>query len=167
MTLEFDPILEAGRNWTARGWGAVEAMQAATSITRAHQIVQRRIDDALAPLDLNFSRFEVLALLSFTREGRLPMGKIGDRLQVHAASVTNTIQRLEASGFVARSRDGQDGRTVLAGIRPPGRVAAEAGAGVLAEIDFGLRELSPADRVDVTVGFTAFRAANGDFVAER
>jgi DNA-binding MarR family transcriptional regulator len=167
VTLEFDPIEEAGRNWTARGWGADEAMQAATSITRVHQIVQGRIDAALAPLDLNFSRFEVLALLSFTREGQLPMGKIGDRLQVHAASVTNTIQRLEASGFVARSRDGHDGRTVLARILPPGRAAAQAGADALAEIDFGLRELSAAQCRELTAGLATYRAANGDFVDER
>ena len=86
--LAFDPIVEARRNWQRSDWTAIEAMQAATSITRAHQILHSRIDEALAPLDLNFSRFEVLALLSFTRAGSLPMGKIGDRLQVHAASVT-------------------------------------------------------------------------------
>ncbi len=166
MTLEFDPIEEAGRNWTQRGWGADEAMKAATSIARVQQIVQGRIDAALAPFDLNFSRFEVLALLSFTREGRLPMGKIGDRLQVHAASVTNTIQRLETSGFVTRSRDDHDRRTVLARILPPGRAAAQSGADALAEIDFGLRELSAASCRELTEGLAVFRAATGDFVTD-
>ena len=65
--------------------------EAATSITRAHQVLVGRIDAALAPIPLNFGRFEVLALLDLTRKGQLPLGKIGDRLQVHPASVTNTV----------------------------------------------------------------------------
>ena len=87
---------------------------AATSITRAHQILSGRIDAALAPVGLNFSRFEVLALLSFTKEGELPLGKVGDRLQVHPASVTNTVNRLEADGLVARKPHPTDRRTTLA-----------------------------------------------------
>lgn len=163
MTLRFDPIEEAGRNWHAHGWGATDAMQAATALTRAHQIVQSRVDAALAPLDLNFSRFEVLALLSFTRAGELPMGKIGDRLQVHAASVTNTIQRLEASGFVERISHPDDGRAVLARLLPSGRAVAEAAAAELAEIEYGVAGLPAAARQRVHAELTDFRAANGDF----
>ena len=163
MALGFDPIEEAGRNWEAHGWDGVAAMKAATALTRAHQIVQSRIDAALAPLDLNFSRFEVLALLSFTRAGELPMGKIGDRLQVHAASVTNTIRRLEASGFVRRVDHPQDGRTVLARIEPAGRAVAREAAATLAGIDFGVAGL-PADvRGRLHRDLTGFRSANGDF----
>lgn len=164
MSLAFDPISEAGRNWRRRAWGAVEAMEAATSITRAHQILHARIDEALRPLDLNFSRFEVLALLGFTREGQLPMGKIGDRLQVHAASVTNTIQRLEGSGFVERVDHPDDGRTVLARILPPGRAAADAGAAALADIEFGVVGLDDPGRAAVVGALAGYRAANGDFV---
>lgn len=163
MSLDFDPIAEAARNWRERGWGAVEAMEAATSVTRAQQIVQARIDAALAPFDLNFSRFEVLALLSFTRAGELPMGKIGDRLQVHAASVTNTIQRLEALGLVERVRHAADGRTVLARLRPAGRRVVDEAAEALAAIDFGLAGMPAASRRDVVVAVEGFRAANGDF----
>lgn len=163
MALDFDPIEEAGRNWNERGWGAVDAMRAATSITRTHQIVQGRIDAALAPLGLNFSRFEVLALLSFTRSGELPMGKIGDRLQVHAASVTNTIQRLEVLGLVERVRHHDDGRTVLARLLAAGRAAAEDGAAALARIEFGLEGLPEGSRRQIADGLIEFRSANDDF----
>ena len=37
-------------------------------------------------------------LLSFSTSGALPLSKIGERLQVHATSVTNVIDRLEAAG---------------------------------------------------------------------
>ncbi len=163
MTLEFDPIAEAGRNWQRHEWTAIDAMQAATSLTRVTQISQSRIDAVLAPLDLNFSRFEVLALLTFSRTGALPMGKIGDRLQVHAASVTNTITRLEASGFVERIADPADGRGVIAGLLSAGRAAAEAGAQALGAIDFGLSGLGGSEQRSVTDALTSFRAANGDW----
>ena len=133
MALRFDPIGEAGKNWQNRGWDNVETMLAATSITRVHQILHARVDAALEPLGLNFSRFEVLVLLSFTQAGQLPMGKIGDRLQVHAASVTNTIKRLEADQLVERDTDPLDGRGTLARLLPKGRDAAEAVAQLLEE----------------------------------
>ena len=118
MPLPFDPITEARRNWEARGWDAVDAMTAATSITRAHQILLKRIDTVLEPFGLVFSRFEALALLSFTRTGALPLARIGERLQVHPTSVTNTIDRLEADGLVARVPHPTDRRATLAKITP-------------------------------------------------
>lgn len=158
-----DTIALAQENWDRFGWGATDAMVAATSLTRMQQIMQRRIDAALAPFDLNFSRFEVLALLHFSRSGRLPMGKIGDRLQVHAASVTNTIQRLEALGFVERVRDDVDRRTILAELRPSGRAVVVDAAAALGEIDFGLDGMDRSDRRAVAEAGNRYREANGDF----
>ena len=51
---------------------------------------------------LTFARYEALVLLAFSREGRLSMGKIGQRLMVHPTSATNIVQRLAAQGFVER-----------------------------------------------------------------
>jgi DNA-binding MarR family transcriptional regulator len=51
----------------------------------------------------------------------MPVGKIGERLQVHPASVTNAVQRLEADGLVVRTSNPNDGRSVLAEITPAGR----------------------------------------------
>ena len=94
--LPFDPIAEAARNWADKGWDAeAQGMAFVTSVVRVHQILMARIDSSLEPFGLTFSRFEVLMLLLFTRKGQLPLGKIGGRLQVHAASVTNAIDRLE------------------------------------------------------------------------
>ena len=76
----------------------------------------RRVEAILRPLGLTFARYEVLMLLRFSRKGCLPVGKIGERLQVHPASVTNAVQRLEAAGFVTRSANPVDGRSVLAEI---------------------------------------------------
>ena len=165
MTLDFDPIDEAATNWRGAGWAAVDAMTAATSITRAHQILSGRIDAALVPVGLNFSRFEVLALLSFTKEGELPLGKVGDRLQVHPASVTNTVNRLEANGLVARKPHPTDRRTTLAVLTRAGRRRVEQAAVALAEIEFGVAGLTGDGRRSVDAAILELRVAAGDFVA--
>jgi len=116
-----DPIAEARRQWVAHGWeGAAAGMVAVTTITRVQQILVGRVEDALAPLGLTFARFEILRLLGFTRTGRLPMGKISDRLQVHPASVTSAVKRLEREGLIRREPDGTDSRIVLAALQPAG-----------------------------------------------
>jgi len=42
-----------------------------------------QIDEVLKSFDLTFARCEGVAHWSFTRTGALPLGKLGDRLQVH------------------------------------------------------------------------------------
>ncbi len=138
-------------------------MVAATSITRTHQIVLSRVNAALAPLQLNFSRFEVLALLTFSRSGELPLGKIGERLQVHPASVTNTIDRLERDGFVTRVPHPTDGRTTLARITAAGSSVVSAGAEALGTIEFGLAEVPTASLDEIACSLTEVRRIAGDF----
>ena len=113
--LSIDPIAEARRHWTER-WGGEPArpMAAITSIMRAQQILLARLNELLGPLGLTFPRYEALMLLSFTREGTLPLGKIGERLQVHRTSVTNIVDKLEADGLVRRIAHESDRRTTLA-----------------------------------------------------
>ena len=122
--LPFDPIAEARRQWEAHGWAsAAPAMATVTSIMRLQQVFLARADSALRPFDLTFARYEVLMLLSFSSQGSLPMGKIGERLQVNAASVTNAVDRLEAQGFVTRRPNPGDGRGTLAALTAKGRQA--------------------------------------------
>ena len=66
-------------------------------------------------------------LLTFSSTGALPLSKIGERLQVHATSVTNVIDRLEASGFVRREPNPRDGRGTLAVITDSGRHGGRPG----------------------------------------
>ncbi|HXH57751.1 MarR family transcriptional regulator [Iamia sp.] len=134
--LPFDPIAEADRQWRDHGWeAAAPGMGVVTSIMRTQQILLARADAVLGAFGLTFARFEVLTLLSFTREGALPMGKLGDRLQVHPASVTSAVDRLVRQGFVRREPHPTDGRTTLAVLTDDGRsVAADAAARLNAEV---------------------------------
>lgn len=99
-------------------------MAVVTSIMRLQQIFLSRADAVLRPLGLTFARYEVLMLLSFSREGALPLGKIGERLQVNAASVTNAVDRLESHGLVTRRSNPDDGRGTLACLTAAGRRGA-------------------------------------------
>ncbi len=162
--LTFDPIAEARRQWTSRGFAASSAMVATTSIMRAHQIVQRAVDEALAPFDLTFARYEALTLISFSRAGELPLGKMGDRLMVHPASVTNAIDRLERQGLVERRRSSVDRRTVLAAITDAGRQVAEEATAALGEIEYGAGALSERKRDSLYEIIKTLRSAEGDFV---
>src|ERR1700743_3046851 len=120
--LSFDPIAEAERQWGAHGWPEqASGMAVVTSIMRVQQIFLARADTVLRPHGLTFARYEVLMLLSFSRSGALPLGKIGERLQVNPASVTNAIDRLEQQGLVARLPNPSDGRGTLAQLTPDGR----------------------------------------------
>lgn len=128
----FDPILEARRQWEVHGWAdAAPGMAALTSVMRVQQLFLARVDTVLAPFDLTFARYELLRLLAFTRYGELPLGKIGDRLQVHATSVTSAVNRLEAQGFVRRKPHPTDGRTVLAAITRRGRTVVDRATAAL------------------------------------
>lgn len=137
MTLNFDPIAEARRQWREHRFGEEAAMGAVTSVFRAQQILLARIDEALKPMDLTFSRYEVLTILQVSSRGTLPLNVIGERLQVSPASVTNAINRLEDSGDVTRESHPTDGRTTLAAITEAGRAKSIEATAVLADIRFG------------------------------
>jgi len=163
MALPFDPIAEAAKNWNDREWDSVDSMRAATSIVRANQILNTRITDALSSLDLNLSRFEVLALLYLSRNKALPMGKIGERLQVHPASVTNTVDRLEGEGLVQRVAHPTDRRTTLARLTAAGERTTEKAEKILAEIEYGLAGMTRQGLNRVTKELETLRRHVGDF----
>jgi DNA-binding MarR family transcriptional regulator len=166
--LALDPIEEAQRHWEGHGWGDASAGVAmVTSVMRVHQVLMARIDRVLAPLKLSFARYEVLMLLLFSRRGSLPLGKVGARLQVHPASVTNVVNRLEADGLLRRVPHPSDRRTTLAEITPEGeRLAREATAALNAEV-FTATGLTPR-QLDQLVGLLRrLRLSERDFVAAR
>jgi DNA-binding MarR family transcriptional regulator len=162
--LVFDPIAEAERQWGLHGWpDEAPGMAVVTSIMRLQQIFLGRADAVLRPLGLTFARYEVLMLLSFSQKRALPLGKIGERLQVNAASVTNAVDRLEADGLVVRRSNPDDGRGTLARLTTTGRRAAMEATGAMNEqvfMDVGV----PTPTVQrLFVLLADLRRAAGDF----
>jgi DNA-binding MarR family transcriptional regulator len=164
-SLRIDPIAEARRHWTAR-WGAEPArpMAAVTSIMRVQQILLARLNELLREDALTFPRYEALMLLSFTRTGALPLGKIGERLQVHRTSVTNIVDKLEQDGLVRRVPHEYDRRATLAEITDSGRALAARATERLNAAGFALDALEAADQDRLTELLGAMRRAEGDFV---
>jgi len=132
-----------------------------TTLVRVHQILIERIERALAPFGLTFARFEILRLLGFSRRGRLPMGKIGERLQVHPASVTSAVKRLERDGLLRRTQDEVDGRIVLAELSDAGRRLLEPATAAVNAVfeDLGLSGNEVDDLISL---LDRVRHANGD-----
>lgn len=162
MPLDFDPIDEAARQW-ARRWEGVPAMHAVTSLMRVQQLVLARLDAILRPHGLTFARYEALVLLVFSSRGSLPLGKMGERLQVHPTSVTSIVARLVASGHVVRRPHPEDGRAVLAEITDEGRAVVEAATADLVGSGFALETLSVDDLRQLSELLRPVRRSAGDF----
>ena len=161
MALRVDPIAEARRHWMER-WGIGEHMAAATSLMRAQQIVLATVEDELRAFGLTFASYEALMLLSFSRRGELPLGKMSERLMVHPASITNTVDRLEERGLVVRRRDPNDGRRVLARITDAGRSIALEATEPLNKIQFGLGALDVVQAERISALLRPVRESAGD-----
>ena len=149
--LPFDPIDEAARQWGLH-WDGVPQMHAVTSLMRAHQLVLGRLDAVLKPRGLTFARYEALVLLTFSSRGSLPLGKMGERLQVHPTSVTSIVDRLEAAGHVVRRPHPDDGRAVV-----------EAATADLVEARFALADVPVEDLRALSELLRPVRQVAGDF----
>ncbi len=160
--LPVDPIAEARRQWIAHGWtDAADGMAAVTSVMRAHQLMLAAVDRALRPFSLSFARFEMLRLLAFTREGRMPMASATARLQVHPASVTNTVDRLERDGLVRREPHPDDGRAAMLTLTDAGRRVAEEATDALNEQVFA--RLGEGQLTPLVQAIARLRLEAGDF----
>ena len=134
--LGFDPIDEAARQWGLR-WTAVDQMHAVTSLMRVQQLVLAELDELLRPHGLTFARYEALVLLTFSRAGSLPLGKMGERLQ--------------------------DGRAVLAEITESGRAVVEAATADLVNAKFALADVPVEDLRALSALLKPVRESAGDF----
>jgi DNA-binding MarR family transcriptional regulator len=167
VALPFDPIRRAAELWLSR-WGERSepvAMASATSIMRVQQLLLGDFDATVGRHGLTFARYEALVLLAFSREGRLPMSKIGQRLMVHPTSVTNIVQRLVGQGLVERAPNPTDGRGMLAIITSRGREVMDGATRDLVAAGFSLGSLTPDEHAQLFALLRKVRVAAGDFTA--
>jgi DNA-binding MarR family transcriptional regulator len=162
LELPFDPIARAAQTWQDR-FGDAKAMAAVTTIMRVQQILLAQLDGLLRPHELTFARYEALVLLSFSRDGALPMRVIGQRLMVHPTSVTNIIDRLERQGFVVRRPNPRDGRGTLAEITPTGLAVMRRATADLMAAEFGMGDYGPGQLEEVFALLRGLRVTAGDF----
>ncbi len=160
----FDPIQEARRQWVRHfGEAPAPAMAAVTSVMRAQQILMARLNELLRPFSLTFPRYEALMLLTFSRNGALPLGKMGERLQVHPTSVTNTVDGLERLGFVRREPSADDRRRTLAALTEEGRRVAKRATAALHEARFATQPLGDGELETLSALLRPLRAEADGF----
>lgn len=138
-------------------------MAAVTSIMRVQQILLAQLNAILRDHRLTFPRYEALMLLSFTRDGALPLGKLGERLQVHRTSVTNIVDKLEQDGYVRRVPHESDRRATLAEVTEEGRRVGERATGDLNAAGFSLGTLGADAQEQLTTLLETVRRGAGDF----
>jgi DNA-binding MarR family transcriptional regulator len=137
-----DPVAVAAEHWRSRGWPAGPHFLAALSILRVETLIRQSNELALKPHRLTHSRHEALAVLYFSRNGEMPLGKLSQRLLVHPTSVTSTIDALERLRLVERVPHPTDRRATLARITAKGRTAIEQSCEAIAHARSGLHTLT-------------------------
>ena len=162
--LRIDPIAEAKRQWTRHGWEkAAPGMAVYASVMRVHQLMLSDVEQVLKPMNLSFARFELLRLLAFTREGRMPMSSVVSRLQVHPASVTSIVDRLVLDGYAKRESHPTDGRATMLVITPSGIELADSATEALNAEPFETLALTEEETNTLTGILARYRKNAGDF----
>ncbi len=71
--------------------------------------------------ELNLTYPQYLVLLVLWEEGRVTVGRLGERLQLDSGTLSPLLKRLEVNGFIRRERSQHDERQVEVTLTPAGR----------------------------------------------
>lgn len=137
-----DPVVKADQNWRDHGWPSGPHFRAALSVVKVEELISDHNAAGFDPYQLTTTRHEALAVLFFSHDGQLSLGKLGQRLMVHPTSITATVDTLERLGYVERVAHPTDRRQTLARITGSGRVAMEEASRGAASACFGLAALT-------------------------
>ncbi len=116
----------AKKNLAVRG-APLEA-EVFLALLRTADSLLRQAEELLKPAGLSHTQYNVLRILRGAergagrerKDGGLPCGEIAARMITRDPDITRLLDRLEARGLVARSREKQDRRVVQARITGPG-----------------------------------------------
>lgn len=156
-----DPITEMRTRWDERWDGGLQA-EAATQLMRATQILESSLDSLVADFGLTMARYEALTLLSFSYQHEMALSKLGMRLMIHPASVTNIADRLASQGFIERLPHATDRRIVLARLTPEGLDVVNRASKAIIEAQNGLKGLTDKDLETLIRLCIKFRQGAGD-----
>lgn len=100
-------------------------VQVFTEIGIIDQLVTSRVERSL-PAGLSYAQFGVLTHFA-RRGGQESPAQLAKAFQVTKGAMTNTLQRLEAQGYVLVEPDAEDGRKKLVSITTSGLAAYDRG----------------------------------------
>jgi len=113
------------------------------SASRAMTAAYRPI---LSELHLTYPQY--LVLLVLWEDGRVTVGRLGERLQLDSGTLSPLLKRLEANGFVRRERSQTDERLVDVTLTSAGR-RLERNAQCIPEQLFSSTELTEQEAADL------------------
>lgn len=94
-------------------------MQVCFPLYAATNLLNRLYGPILAGLGLTYPQYLVMLVL-WERQPQT-VGALGTRLYLDSGTLTPLLKRMEASGFVTRTRDPKDERRVLIGLTDKGK----------------------------------------------
>lgn len=123
----------------------------------AARAVEARAEHALEEVGLSLAKLGALRHLVLATEP-LTLSQLAERHCCGKSNMTQLIDRLEADGFVARTVDPSDRRSVIASLTPQGRAAYERASELLAEHEQALdARLGSGPRAELARGLRALR----------
>jgi DNA-binding MarR family transcriptional regulator len=109
-----------------------------------------RIDTALKSVGLTWPKFELLDQLRHAPGTSLPLRVLANCQSCAASNITQLVDRLEKDGFVKRTDDPEDRRSVRAELTAAGMEAAINGAAKMDEIrDYYRSRFTEAEGVEL------------------
>ena len=106
----------------------VDAITASRMLFRVAHLLQARIDDALAPLDIDMRGYLALVLIADDAAEPLRPSDLGVTLDATRTQVTRLLDALEARGLTRRLPSTQDRRSLQLALTPAGRALAKKAA---------------------------------------
>ncbi len=95
--------------------------EAFLNLQRTADVLGRGAAEALKPEGLSHAQYNVLRILRGAGATGLACREIGTRMLTHDPDVTRLLDRLEARGLIARSRDKRDRRVITTRVTNEGR----------------------------------------------
>ena len=123
----------------------------------AARAVEARVERALADEGLSLAKLGALRHLALA-EAPLTLTQLAERHCCGRSNVTALIDRLEADGYVERTVDPNDRRTVRAALTDSGRTAYARASAILAEHERSIDErLGQEPRAELARGLQTMR----------
>jgi DNA-binding MarR family transcriptional regulator len=90
------------------------------SLLRTTDVLRERFEQAVRPFNISMTQYNVLRILRGAEPKGRTCGEIGERMIAREPDVTRLLMRMEKSGLIRRTRNGQDRRVVMTRITAAG-----------------------------------------------
>ncbi|WP_010522829.1 MarR family winged helix-turn-helix transcriptional regulator [Aquimarina agarivorans] len=91
------------------------------------------------------------ALLSIDPESGTPSTSLGPKMGMEATSLSRTLKTMEEKGLITRSKNPDDGRSVLIGLTDFGVEMREFSKEVVFKFDNAVKDAVPSDKLDTFI----------------